>query len=53
LPNISLGSTATRTNTTISYDKAPSSNGENEFIRSRNIIKREYVKHCNISEQTT
>ena len=38
LPNISLGSTATRTNATISYDKAPSSNGENTFgVYSANV----------------
>ena len=38
LPNISLGSTATRTNATVSYDKAPSSNGENTFgVYSANV----------------
>jgi outer membrane protein len=31
LPNISLGSTATRTNATISYDQAPSSNAQNIY----------------------
>jgi len=31
LPNISLGSTATRTNATVSYDQAPSSNGQNIY----------------------
>jgi len=31
LPNISLGSTATRTNATVSYDQAPSSNGQNTY----------------------
>ena len=31
LPNISLGSTATRTNATVSYDQSPSSNGQNIY----------------------
>jgi len=38
LPNISLGSTATRTSATVSYDNAPSSNGENTFgVYSANV----------------
>ena len=31
LPTISMGSTATRTNATVSYDQAPSSNGQNIY----------------------
>jgi outer membrane protein len=31
LPTISMGSTATRTNATVSYDRAPSSNGQNTY----------------------
>lgn len=31
LPNISFGSTATRTNATVSYDQSPSSNGQNIY----------------------
>jgi len=38
LPNISLGSTASRTNASVSYDKAPASNGENTFgVYSANV----------------
>ena len=38
LPNISLGSSATRTNATVSYDQAPSSNGQNIYgVYSANV----------------